>query len=919
MKITKEKLSIGSATLALVAATSAVVANPAVAHADTLDNGDSQATATNNDVQVQDTSSNASNQDQTTSASTQVQDSQLAASTDRQSQASTNVQTDQAQNSTATQNQAQDQSQDQTQDVKGYMPDSEQQAVTTAKNTQGMTVNQAETTTIKTADPNFAKDYAEKDSANTTATINQKTAALNQKNANSGANDPQYQKEYQEYQQKLVAAQKQNAEIQKQNEEATNNLTQEQQAAMKSNQSAMDKYQKAYDTYVKDFNNGLHTWSTAAGAKSSSAEGLMKQIDKKMSLGYLAGTGTAKIPGSTPKLSAAKKAQLNKIGAYTPDLTKDGRQLRLVKDGYTWNVNGVGKVNGKDVDAAVTITGLNDTAYAGISTNTIGLDLPTYGIHGKALQNVDMKVKLTSQGKPVTNTDWLVGIYDLDDKQHANVKNASGLVVGSNVSKSGSKAQSTKSGDRRNNFRDSAIWLVKNSDTINYTFGRAASHKGKNSDWYHRLGFPAKAGFKIPKQPVKPELKTVDGVKLQELVALPEAPKPSNAPTQTDNVTPMNYDYQVAPTDSEVSRGTDQTVTYQGAGDKTPQPVHNEDQKVFIRSKITTPDGKTTYTDWQGSKTYNAIKTPIEQGYYADKAEAGAGTPTVDNPHVKDNVSYKPLGHIIPVDENGNPIQGAPTPIYNNDSSDPTKATTTNTPNLDGYTKDQDSVTPTDPGKDTPVVYRKKAEQPTVITNTTTIETPAKDIKAVHVRFQDQDGNNLAPGETLTGEKGSQYTTQPKDIPGYKLIQVPANQNGIYQDVNDDVVYVYEKINQDAPVKPQDVPAPEAKAKPTNNTPKAENAPVHASEVPSAPVSNSDSTTTQTATTGSAPVKSTITTGSVPVKSTTTTSSAPVQQVNTNTLPQTGDSQNNSSIIAGTVIVGATLAALGATEKKRNN
>lgn len=911
MKITKEKLSIGSATLALAAATSAVVANPAIAHADTLNNGDSQAASANNDVQAQDTSSDASsqqaasNQDQAASANSQAQDSQQAASTDQQSQASTNAQTDQSQNSQTAQSQTQDQNQDQTQDVKGYMPDSEQQAVTTAKNTQGMTVNQAETTKIKTTDPNFAKDYAEKDSANTTATINQKTAALNQKNANSGANDPAYQKEYQEYQQKLADAQKQNAEIQKQNEEATKNLTQEQQDAMKSNQEAMNKYQKAYDTYVKDFNNGLHTWSTAAGAKSSSAEGLMKQIDKKMSLGYLAGTGTAKIPGSTPKLSAAKKAQLNKIGAYTPDLTKDGRQLRLVKDGYTWTVNGVGKVNGKDVDATVTITGLNDTAYAGISTNTIGLDLPTYGIHGKALQNVDTKVKLTSQGKPVTNTDWLVGIYDLDDKQHASVKNASDLVVGSNVSKSGTKAQSTKSGNRQNNFKDSAIWLVKNTDTIDYTFGRDASHKGKNSDWYHRLGFPAKAGFKIPKQPVKPELKTVDGVKLQDLVALPTAPKPSNAPTQTDNVTPMNYDYQVAPTDSEVSRGTDQTVTYQGAGDKTSQPVHNEDQKVFTRSKITTPDGKTTYTDWQGSKTYNAIKTPVEQGYYADKAEAGAGTPTVDNPHVQDNVNYKPLGHIIPVDENGNPIQGAPTPIYNNDPSDPTKAATTNTPDLDGYTKDQDSVTPTDPGKDTPVVYRKKAEQPTVITNTTTIETPAKDIKAVHVRFQDQDGNNLAPGETLTGEKGSQYTTQPKDIPGYKLVQVPANQNGTYQDVNDDVVYVYEKINQDAPVKPQDAPTPEAKAK--KDTPKAENAPVHASEAPSAPVGNGG-TTTPTATTGSAPVKST-----------TTTSSAPAQQANTNTLPQTGESQNKSSVIAGTAIVGATLAALGATKKKRNN
>ena len=89
---------------------------------------------------------------------------------------------------------------------------------------------------------------------------------------------------------------------------------------------------------------------------------------------------------------------------------------------------------------------------------------------------------------------------------------------------------------------------------------------------------------------------------------------------------------------------------------------------------------------------------------------------------------YKELGKIIPVDPDGNPIPNAPTPQYTNDPNDPTKGGVTPTPVIPGYVTDIPNVTPSNPGADTPVVYRK-ADQKAVITyvDQTTGQTLAND------------------------------------------------------------------------------------------------------------------------------------------------------------------------------------------------
>lgn len=86
---------------------------------------------------------------------------------------------------------------------------------------------------------------------------------------------------------------------------------------------------------------------------------------------------------------------------------------------------------------------------------------------------------------------------------------------------------------------------------------------------------------------------------------------------------------------------------------------------------------------------------------------------------------YADLGHIIPVDENGNVIS-TNQPIYNNDPNDPHKAATTASPDLtaEGWvlqTPSQAEITPADPGADTKVVYVRAVTNQEEFTITQTV------------------------------------------------------------------------------------------------------------------------------------------------------------------------------------------------------
>ena len=178
---------------------------------------------------------------------------------------------------------------------------------------------------------------------------------------------------------------------------------------------------------------------------------------------------------------------------------------------------------------------------------------------------------------------------------------------------------------------------------------------------------------------------------------------------------------------NDVTKATKQTVTFQGAGDKTPAADVKSDYTFAVKDNQAT--GKVTWNET--SHTYGTVKVPVVNGYFANKAVAGGKTVTPDAPETTDTVNYKAFGKFVIVDENGNPIAGVSDTAYINDPNDPTKmiAVDKNLPTIPGYTAKVVPATPGDLSSDTKVVYVKNDQKASVVyrdeTSGSTLETVA--------------------------------------------------------------------------------------------------------------------------------------------------------------------------------------------------
>ncbi|MCR1891742.1 MucBP domain-containing protein, partial [Ligilactobacillus murinus] len=211
---------------------------------------------------------------------------------------------------------------------------------------------------------------------------------------------------------------------------------------------------------------------------------------------------------------------------------------------------------------------------------------------------------------------------------------------------------------------------------------------------------------------------------------------------------------------------------------------------------------------WTADKAqYDAVKSPLVDGYYADKATVAAKDTKQEN--LTEEVVYRPLGKIIPVDPEGNPIPDAPTPQYPNDPTDPTKGGKTPVPDIPGWhvvpnqdtpglTPDGNTVVPDKPGEDTPVKYEKDE-----VAKYSLVE-----------KFVDEDGKELAPNVTkgTDYEAGSAYdvTGDAKVIDGYYLKTVSDNAKGKFGKDNVTVTFTYAKLGKIIPVDPEGNPIPDA-------------------------------------------------------------------------------------------------------------
>ena len=211
--------------------------------------------------------------------------------------------------------------------------------------------------------------------------------------------------------------------------------------------------------------------------------------------------------------------------------------------------------------------------------------------------------------------------------------------------------------------------------------------------------------------------KTIPSIAGYTVKALPVSPSNPGEDTRVVYVAIVN----------DVTKATKQTVTFQGAGDKTPAADVKSDYTFAGKDNQAT--GKVTWNE--ASHTYASVKVPVVTGYFADKALAGCKTVTPDAPEATDTVTYKAFGKFIIVDENGNPIPGVSDTAYINDPNDPTKmiAVDKNLPTIPGYTAKVVPATPGDLSSDTKVVYVKNDQKASVTyrdeTGGSTLETVA--------------------------------------------------------------------------------------------------------------------------------------------------------------------------------------------------
>ena len=234
---------------------------------------------------------------------------------------------------------------------------------------------------------------------------------------------------------------------------------------------------------------------------------------------------------------------------------------------------------------------------------------------------------------------------------------------------------------------------------------------------------------------------------------------------------PVNPNYPDGPKvtneDVDYLKNVKFTVHYVGAGNDN--PADNVQNAQWTRSiTVDNVTGKIiSSTEWVSNKeSYDGVKTPVINGYHADRAQVDGPSVTMEDQEA--TVTYVPNGKIIPVDPNGNPIPDVPTPQYPTDPTDPTKVTPDEpVPTIPGYKPEVPTVTPTDPGVDTPVKYTPDTVNPK----------PAVDQIAI-VNYVDQDNNNaqIATSGDLTGKAGDKinYSTADQikqlEAQGYVLV-----------------------------------------------------------------------------------------------------------------------------------------------------
>lgn len=159
------------------------------------------------------------------------------------------------------------------------------------------------------------------------------------------------------------------------------------------------------------------------------------------------------------------------------------------------------------------------------------------------------------------------------------------------------------------------------------------------------------------------------------------------------------------------------TVKFEGTPTKVRDHVQTINRyRTLTADRITNkqiPDGQFD-TDWQlEADKFDDFELPVLPGAHTNKKVIPG--PAVGDEDVTVTAQYEPNGHLIPVDENGDEIMDVGPYQFASDKDDPTKVAENQiVPDIDGYTHDQEVISPQDPGKDMPVIYKKVVQEDTI-------------------------------------------------------------------------------------------------------------------------------------------------------------------------------------------------------------
>ena len=240
-------------------------------------------------------------------------------------------------------------------------------------------------------------------------------------------------------------------------------------------------------------------------------------------------------------------------------------------------------------------------------------------------------------------------------------------------------------------------------------------------------------------------------------------------------------------TDTETKPVT-RTIKYVKIDDSTGEEVEVENAQPtntttvnFTRNQtMNLVTGLTTNGKWSEKQTLGEVKTPVLEGYVADKATVEAAEVTGESQDIEEKVVYRKIGSWVPrLPEGVTPPEGTdmtPKP-YPNNPNDPTKPTNPVYPTtppqpgeptpkvpvipyVPGYTPktpDGTPLVPVDPnhpengykvppvpetpGKDTPITYEKVPDKPQPET------TGTKEVTRI-IKYVDEKGNELAKPST---------------------------------------------------------------------------------------------------------------------------------------------------------------------------